>query len=178
MAEKKGAFTHDNVNNASVDWYTPKWVFDDLGLQFDLDPCAPAGGVPWIPAYHHFALPQDGLAEAWIGRVWLNPPYGKHTKDWLRKMNAHGNGVALVFARTDCQWFRDAAANATAILFLAGRIKFVDGLGVTSNNGAGAGSMLIAWGATNAKALVGMRAKGLLVDLETNRKVIAARAAA
>lgn len=178
MTEKKGAFTHDSVDNKSVDWYTPKWIFDELGLEFDLDPCAPPGGVPWIPAIHHFTLPQDGLVEAWIGRVWLNPPYGKHTKAWLEKMAEHGNGVALVFARTDCRWFRKAMATATAVLFLSGRIKFVDGLGVTSNNGAGAGSMLIAWGASNAKALLHMRDKGLLVDLSTNRKIIEARSAA
>lgn len=177
MTEKKGAFTHDNVNNTSVDWYTPQWVFDAMGLQFDLDPCSPAGGVPWIPAQTHYALPQDGLALPWFGRVWLNPPYGKHTKDWLRKMAQHGDGMALVFARTDCQWFRDAASTATAMLFLAGRIKFVDGLGVTSGNGAGAGSMLLAWGGDCAHALVGMSDRGLLIDLAANRKVIAARVA-
>jgi len=29
---KKTGFTHDNVNNKTVDWYTPKWIFDELGL--------------------------------------------------------------------------------------------------------------------------------------------------
>lgn len=170
-----GGFTHDNVDNQSVDWYTPQWIFDDLELVFDLDPCAPQGGVPWIPAKQVYALPQDGLELPWSGRVWLNPPYGKYTKSWLKKMSEHGDGVALVFARTDCEWFQRYAATATAVLFLAGRIKFVDGLGVTSNNGAGAGSMLLAWGGECARALVRMRAKGLLIDLATNRRVIDAR---
>lgn len=166
---KKGAFTHDSVDNKTVDWYTPQWVFDDLGLQFDLDPCAPQGGVPWIPAAAHYALPTDGLKEPWHGRVWLNPPYGTHTKKWLKKLDEHGNGVALVFARTDCRWFHDHVVNAAAVLFLSGRISFVDGLGVTSTNGAGAGSMLIAWGGPNALALFNMRHKGFFVDLDTNR---------
>lgn len=39
---KAAGFTHDNVNNASVDWYTPAWVFEELNLQFDLDPCHPS----------------------------------------------------------------------------------------------------------------------------------------
>lgn len=172
---KKGAFTHDSVDNKSVDWYTPKWVFDALNLQFDLDPCAPQGGVSWIPAAQHYALPQDGLSLPWAGLVWLNPPYGTHTAKWLKRMGEHGNGVALVFARTDCAWFREAVSTADAVLFLSGRIKFVDGLGVTSGNGAGAGSMLIAWGGRSARALLGMSDKGILVDLATNRAAVTMR---
>jgi hypothetical protein len=47
----------------------------------------------------------------------------------LEKMHYHRQGVALVFARTDCKWFHDYVAKADAILFLKGRVKFVDGLG-------------------------------------------------
>jgi len=157
---KAAGFTHDNVNNASVDWYTPAWVFEELGLQFDLDPCHPSTRIPWIPAAETYSLPADGLALPWSGKVWLNPPYGKHTPDWLRKMHEHRNGVALVFARTDCAWYHDFIAKADCILFLKGRIKFVDGLGVTGGGGAGSGSMLAAWGRENAYALARMSFKG------------------
>lgn len=150
---KKTGFTHDNVANATVDWYTPKWIFDTLDLVFDLDPCAPEGGVPWIPAKRHYSLKDDGLTQNWEGNVWLNPPYGKHTSQWMEKMHQHRQGIALVFARTDCQWFHKFVAKSDAICFLKGRIKFVDGLGVTSGNGAGCGSMLAAWGAENAERL-------------------------
>lgn len=34
----------------SDDYYTPRWLFDRMGITFDLDVCAPPGGVPWIPA--------------------------------------------------------------------------------------------------------------------------------
>lgn len=43
----------------SVEWYTPPEIFDALGLRFDLDPAAPPGGVPWVPATRH--LSKDGL---------------------------------------------------------------------------------------------------------------------
>jgi phage N-6-adenine-methyltransferase len=152
-------FTHDNVNNKSVDWYTPKVIFDSLDVEFDLDPCAPEGGVPWIPAKKHFSLKDDGLNQDWFGRVWLNPPYGRETGKWLKKMNEHRNGISLVFSRTDCAWFHDYVIKADAINFLKGRIKFVDGLGVTSNNGAGAGSMLIAWGKENVDAIKKLNGK-------------------
>jgi len=165
---KKNGFTHDNVDNLSVDWYTPPQVFDGLGV-FDLDPCQPVGGVSWIPALQYYTLEDDGLTSDWYGRVWLNPPYGKHTPQWLAKMHSHRNGIALLFARTDCAWFHDYVAKADAILFLKGRVKFVDGLGISSGNGAGSGSMLIAWGRDNVQSLLGIQSKGFLVVNNYNR---------
>jgi hypothetical protein len=138
-------------------------VFNRLGLTFDLDPCQPPEGVAWIPAKHRYTIADDGLTSPWSGRVWLNPPYGKHTAAWLKKMHQHRNGVALVFARTDCAWFHESIAKADAILFLRGRIKFVDGLGLTGGSGAGCGSMLAAWGEENVAALKAMQDLGLLV---------------
>lgn len=78
-------------------------------------------------------------------------------------MHEHKNGISLVFSRTDCAWFHESVAKADAILFLRGRIKFVDGLGVTGGSGAGCGSMLIAWGRENVAALEAMRDLGHLV---------------
>ena len=69
----------------------------------------------------------------------------------------------MVFARTDCAWFHESVAKADAILFLRGRVKFVDGLGVTGGSGAGSGSMLVAWGRENVDALLAMRDLGHLV---------------
>jgi hypothetical protein len=43
-------FTHESQNNVSVEWYTPPWVFQKLGVEFDLDPCQPPEGIKWIPA--------------------------------------------------------------------------------------------------------------------------------
>ena len=162
---KKGAFTHDSNNNISVDWYTPEWIFSDLGVEFDLDPCQPFEKISWIPAKKHFHIEQDGLNQPWHGSVWLNPPYGKHTAEWLKKMHVHRNGISLVFARTDTKWFNDYCSKADAILFMVGRVKFVDGLGATGGSGAGAGSMLIAWGDSHVNALKKFREKngGLLV---------------
>jgi DNA N-6-adenine-methyltransferase (Dam) len=159
-------FTHDNKDNKSVDWYTPPHIFEDLGLEFDLDPCQPETKIPWIPAKKHYWEAVDGLSQPWDGLVWLNPPYGKHTPLWLDKMAEHGEGVALVFARTDTIWFQKVSKTASALLFLKGRISFVDGLGVTAGGGAGAGSMLIAWGETAKEALRNMSHKGLFVELK------------
>ena len=48
------------------DYYTPKWIFDAINLEFDIDVAAPAQGIPWIPAKRWFSQAEDGLE---IGRA-------------------------------------------------------------------------------------------------------------
>lgn len=77
------------------DYYTPRWVFEALNTEFDVDVCAPCGGVPWLPAKEHYCIKDDGLAQDWRGRVWMNPPYSDPTP-WIDKFISHGNGIALI----------------------------------------------------------------------------------
>jgi hypothetical protein len=79
----------------SDDYYTPSWVFERMGLTFDLDVASPPGGIPWIPADRFFTMADDGLAQPWEGRVWMNPPYSG-TGPWIDRFIAHGHGVCLV----------------------------------------------------------------------------------
>lgn len=160
---KAKGFSHESAAALSVEWYTPPWIFQALGINFDLDPCHPGDRLPWVPVSLIYSLPLNGLLMPWSGKVWCNPPYGSETINWLAKMSAHGNGVALVFARTDCAWFHEHVTTADAVLFLKGRVRFVDGAGVSGGGGAGSGSMLIAWGAENVKALEGMSSYGFLI---------------
>src|SRR4051812_22584031 len=94
-------FVHELTMGETVEWYTPPWVFEAIGLRFDLDPASPPGGLPWVPAEHHYSDQDDGLAQPWYGRVWLNPPYGPGIGQWMSKLADHGNGIALVFNRSD-----------------------------------------------------------------------------
>lgn len=164
--DKKIGFTHDSAKNISVDWYTPKWVFDSLGITFDLDPCHPKNIIPWIPVKKTFNIEDDGLKQKWEGNIWCNPPYGNETKLWLKRMHEHRNGISLVFARTDCLWFHDYVKYADGVLFLKGRIKFVDGLGKTGDSGSDCGSMLISWGKENTEVLKRLSNLGFFVEGE------------
>ncbi|WP_223160903.1 phage N-6-adenine-methyltransferase [Salinicola aestuarinus] len=85
------------------EWLTPPSILEALG-SFDLDPCSPVER-PWDTASEHLTLHDDGLSAAWRGRVWLNPPYGRETGLWLEKLAEHGDGIALVFARTETEMF-------------------------------------------------------------------------
>src|SRR4051812_7340494 len=103
------------VGGETNEWYTPPEIFHALGCEFDIDAAAPVGGVPWIPAARSFSYHDDGLAQKWTGRVWLNPPYGPHAASWLGRLADHGDGIALVFARTDVAWFQSIAPRASLI---------------------------------------------------------------
>jgi hypothetical protein len=142
---------HESPVNATVEWYTPPWVFDALGLEFDLDPCSGPGDL--VPARRKIRLPDDGLAAEWSGRVWLNPPYGPHTPVWLSRLADHGDGIALVFSRTDTAWFHESAARADVACFMRGRVRFLRDGGEASG-APGAGSVLLAYGETCAAALL------------------------
>ena len=114
-------FTHESSVNETKEWYTPKYIFDALGLKFDMDVSSPGKEVvPWIPAERHITIKENGLLVPWEGSVWLNPPYGEETPRWLRKFIKHGHGVALVFARTDTAWFHNLAIRADALCFVSG----------------------------------------------------------
>ena len=76
------------------DRYTPKWLFDELGW-FDLDPCSPTGGPFHGHAHRWYSLADDGLAQPWEGRVFMNPPFS-NASPWATKFTDHGDGVALV----------------------------------------------------------------------------------
>lgn len=99
------------------DYYTPAWVFERMGVEFDLDVCAPPGGIPWIPAKRYFTQEDDGLSQPWKGLVWMNPPFSEPAP-WVDRFMDHGNGVCLVPA-SNGRWFHDLwhAADAIAVPF-------------------------------------------------------------
>lgn len=86
-----------------MEWYTPEWIFNKLDMEFDIDVCAPKGGIDYIPAKKHFCIEDDGLTQKWEGKVWMNPPFKQACK-WMAKFHEHGNGVALVPV-SKTKWF-------------------------------------------------------------------------
>ncbi len=151
--------------NKSVEWYTPKWVFDELSIHFDLDPSSPHNFESLVPANKKYTIFDDGLNKEWFGRVWLNPPYGESTKFWVDRLINHGNGIALLFSRTDAKWCQAAMRACTAMLFISGRIEFVPGLeNQHKKSRCGAGSVMFAFGEENAIALRRMAHRGLFIE--------------
>lgn len=155
------------------EWLTPPWILEALG-PFALDPCAPIVR-PWDMAARHYTVEDDGLRQPWEGRVWLNPPYGRRAAAWLKRMDDYGNGIVLMFARTETEMFHESVWGcADGILFMRGRIDFYlpDG---TKKGNAGGPSVLIAYGPYNAGRLRYSRIPGAYVDLRQSVSVTAGR---
>ena len=157
-------FTHERgVGSDQNEWLTPPSLLRALG-SFDLDPCAPAVR-PWDMAREHYS--QSGLERAWHGRVWLNPPYGTFLGKWLAKGAAHGNCIALAFARTETRAFQQwVFPHAAALLFIGGRLRFwrPDG---SEGDCAAAPSVLIAYDDANADVLERCGIGGAFARLRT-----------
>lgn len=108
-------------------WETPQDTFDALAAEFgpfDLDVCATPENAKCA---RYYTREDNGLAQPWDGACWMNPPYGREIKAWMRKAyEASQNGatvVCLVPARTDTAWWHDYAMKGH-IRFLRGRLKF------------------------------------------------------
>ena len=144
---------HTKPNNGRTnDWITPKEILAALG-PFYLDPCA-CNPQPWRTADRMTDRFSNGLVCPWVGRVWLNPPYGSQIGDWMARIADHNRGTALVFARTETSWFVESVwGKASALLFLHGRLFFhyPDGRKAAAN--AGGPSVLVAYGESDAEIL-------------------------
>lgn len=141
----------ERAENTTVEWLTPPELVKQLG-SFDLDPCTPVH-PPFVHARVNFTIQDDGLSQAWFGRVYMNPPYGKGMELWMERLKNHGNGIALIFARTETKlFFKHIWDDAHAILFVKGRIRFYTVAGEQKGS-PGAPSVFIAYGAENADLL-------------------------
>ncbi len=158
-----GMGSHQSALMGKDEWLTPPEIINALGV-FDLDPCSPISR-PWATAGTHYTINDDGLNKEWLGRVWLNPPYGSQTHLWLNKLERYGNGIALIFARTETTMFFNHVWNkADAVLFLRGRLYFHHVSGERAAANAGAPSCLIAYGENNADCLRKCGLSGFLVN--------------
>lgn len=120
-------FGQPQTELTSDDYYTPRWVFDTLGLRFDLDVASPPGGPPFVPCERYFTQEDDGLAQPWHGRVWMNPPFSK-TGPWMERFLEHANGVALV-PSSNGSWYDMLWNSSAAITIGPKKFDFVNGSG-------------------------------------------------
>lgn len=99
------------------EWYTPRPYIEAARFVLggiDLDPASSDSANETVGASLYYTADEDGLAQPWAGRVWLNPPYGRLAGDFTRRLiAAHTTGavtaaILLVNAHcTDTTWFQD-----------------------------------------------------------------------
>ena len=106
----------------SDEWYTPKELFDQLNINFDLDVASPIDNNSRVPASRKYTIEDDGLVLPWEGRVWMNPPYSKPSP-WVSKWLEHGNGLALL-PMAKSRWFNDLMQTEANFVLLPSTFKF------------------------------------------------------
>lgn len=126
--------TSDMVAVTKDDCYTPRWVFDAMGLRFDMDVAAPMGG-PWhVPCDEYLTAQDDGLVTPWAGTVWCNPPYSAFTR-WADKWATHPSGCLMGGYQPETRWTRTVFAAADAVAFVSARFTRPDGSTIKPRHG-------------------------------------------
>jgi len=127
---------HAMYNTGENEWYTPSNLIDCarsfLGA-IDLDPASSALANETVRAMTWYGVEQDGLAQRWHGRVWMNPPYARGLIERFveRLMESHLAGdvpeaLILVNNATDTRWFHHLqSAPHRHTLALSYRVKFL-----------------------------------------------------
>lgn len=156
---------HENIGQSN-EWYTPKYLFDAMNVQFDIDVCSPID-ISLIHTPANQFICKDSLNTGWNGGssknfVWMNPPFGGRNGlvPWIERFVRNGNGVALVPDRTSAPWWQYFASNADACLFVSGKIKFIRPDG-TLGKSPSTGTTLFAIGLKGVNALLLAESNGL-----------------
>ena len=119
------------VSSKSNEWITPKDFFNELDKEFNftLDPCSTDENHK---CEKYFTIKDNGLDQDWSKDVvFMNPPYGGHTADWMRKAWLESKKgsvvVCLIVSVTDRSYWHDYIfPYAAQIRFIRGRLKFGD----------------------------------------------------
>ncbi len=109
-------------------WETPQDLFGriDAEFKFGCDVCATKENAKCAV---YFTEVDDGLSQEWRGTCWMNPPYGRVIRDWMKK--AYQSSllgaviVCLVPCRTDTKWWHSYAMKASEIRLVEGRLRFI-----------------------------------------------------
>ena len=122
------------VSKKKHEWYTPAEFIEaarDVMGGIDLDPASCEVAQATVKADRFFSKEQDGLAQPWQGRVWLNPPFETGAVDlFVAKLLADYQAgavqqvVILTNNATETAWFNDLANTARIVCFPRGRISF------------------------------------------------------
>jgi phage N-6-adenine-methyltransferase len=132
---RSGGFLANASFAGNNEWFTPD---EHIALAravlgtIDLDPASHATAQERIHAAEFFSQEQNGLAQEWRGRVWLNPPYSQpEIEQFVDKLISEitarrvTEAIMLTNNSTDTSWFQKAARSASSICFTRGRVRFV-----------------------------------------------------
>ncbi len=160
------------LSSESNEWYTPqRYIAAARAVMggIDLDPASHSAANQIAEAGEFYDIEADGLRREWRGRVWLNPPYGQLTGEFIAKlMEELSSGrvtqaICLINAHaTDTNWFQPLWSGV--LCFTDHRIDFMRSgdLGVSTSSTHG--SVLVYFGPNRNKFINVFRQFGSVVE--------------
>jgi site-specific DNA-methyltransferase (adenine-specific) len=131
LAYNKSRINTGLFSSSSDEWETPQYVFNILKQEFNfqIDVCANSENTK---CKEYFTKEIDGLKQEWSPyRCWMNPPYGRTIKQWMKKaLDESKKGalvVCLIPSRTDTKWWHEFTMRSAEIRFIEGRLCFGNG---------------------------------------------------
>lgn len=117
------------MSSTHMDWATPSYLYEQLNSEFGftIDVCA----SDWNAKHERYwTVQDDALSKDWSGeKCFMNPPYGRGIKRWVRKAYEESLKGALVVgiipSRTDTSYWHDYIEGKAEVRFIRGRVRFV-----------------------------------------------------
>lgn len=111
----------------SHEYSTPLSLVSELIEEFDLhiDVAASAQNAK-LP--HYWTIKDDALSKTWKGNCWINPPYSRDLKKWVKKAHSErhsGTKVCLIPVRSNTKWWSEVCRDSE-IRFINGEVNFND----------------------------------------------------
>ena len=111
----------------SHEYSTPLSIVNPLIKEFDLhiDVAASAQNAK-LP--HYWTIKDDALSKTWKGNCWINPPYSRDLKKWVKKAHSErhsGTKVCLIPVRSNTKWWSEVCRDSE-IRFINGEVNFND----------------------------------------------------
>ena len=136
LGDEEAVRAHVANNSGNNEWYTPAKYINlarEVMGGIDCDPATSEIANQTVKAKTIFTAEDDGLAQTWRGRVWMNPPYAQPLmSDFAEAVSAKfesgeiEQACILVNNATETQWFQRMVSVANAVCFPKSRIKFLD----------------------------------------------------
>lgn len=131
---------HVALRTGNNEWYTPPEIIKAARTVMggiDLDPASSAvANERCVHAARFYTREDDGLDQAWEGKVWLNPPYSRGLVDrFVSKLLTDPGveqAVALVNNGTETTWGQALLEAGNAVCFPRGRVRYFDAAGEQS----------------------------------------------
>ena len=81
------------LSHESTEHYTLQSILDAVIAcmgAIDLDPASNSHEIPNVPAARHYTAQDNGLVQPWVGRVFLDPPFGPVSSGGSRSYTRSG----------------------------------------------------------------------------------------